>query len=70
MHAKDKKEIFNYENNLNELPQILSKLPRTMENFRFYPKYPTIFFNTIKTIIIIEYSEWVSICIDFIYIFL
>ena len=34
MHAKDKKEIFNYENNLNELPQILSKFAKDNGKFQ------------------------------------
>lgn len=57
MHAKDKKEIFNYENKLNELPQILSKIAKDNGKFQVLSQISNYFFNTIKTIIIIEYSE-------------
>ena len=40
-----------------------------MENFKFYPKYPAIFFNTNKTIVTIEYSESIF-GMNSIYIFL
>ena len=45
------------------------KLLKTMKIFKFYPKYPIIFFNTNKTIVTIAYSESVF-SLNYIYIFL
>ena len=45
------------------------KLLKTMEIFKFYPKYPIIVFNANKIIVTIAYSESVF-SLSYIYIFL